>query len=119
MSAGAHVYAPGPVKDLLAAKTYEAGDTLPGGVEAHAAFYPGECVLWIPSHRALVFAESLYGIDGSPRKPPPEWLPEGATVEDFKASLAPLAGLEPEWILTTHGEPIADAASGLHAILGA
>jgi glyoxylase-like metal-dependent hydrolase (beta-lactamase superfamily II) len=92
---------------------------LPGGVEAHDAFYPGECVLWIPSHRALVFAESIYGIDGSPRVPPPDWLPEGATDEDFKASLAPLAALGPEWILPTHGEPIANAASGLRSILGA
>jgi hypothetical protein len=114
---GADVYAPQPLDGVAAARTYELGETLPGGVEAHAAFFPDECALWIPSHRALVFGEILYGVDGGARLPPPEWLPEGVTTADVKERLAPLADLEAEWFLPTHGTPTANAAAVLRSAL--
>jgi hypothetical protein len=116
--AGAEVYAPQPPEGVAGALGYEAGDTLPGGVQALAAFYPGECALWLPEHRALVVGESLYGVDGAVRAPPPEWLPEGASMDDFRAAVAPFADLEPAWLLPAHGEPLPDAAAALRAALG-
>jgi hypothetical protein len=94
-AAGAEVYAPGR-SQISRRPGVRGGRDAPRRRRGPCRLLPGECVLWIPSHRALVFAESLYGIDGSPRMPLPEWLPEGATVEDSKASLAPPAGLEPQ-----------------------
>jgi hypothetical protein len=118
-ASGSRVYAPQPPEGVGAAQTYTHGETLPGGIEAHAAFFPNEYALWIPSHRALVFAESLYGVDGTARPPPTDWFPEGATNDDFKSWMAPLAALEPAWFLPTHGEPLANAAALLRSILDA
>jgi hypothetical protein len=108
---GAPVYAPEPGE--LAATAYGAGESLPGGVEAKEAFYPGEAALWIPAARALMVGESLLGWgNGGVRTPPDTWLPEGVTREDFKTRLHPLLELPIELLLLAHGPPIVDRAHG-------
>jgi glyoxylase-like metal-dependent hydrolase (beta-lactamase superfamily II) len=107
----APVYAPEPGE--LAATAYGVGDSLPGGLVAREAFYPGEASLWIPAARALMVGESLLGwANGRVRTPPDTWLPEGMTREDFKARLHPLLELPIEFLLLAHGPPIVDRARG-------
>lgn len=115
--AGAELWAPAELLASVDVQLYRARVALPGGVEAYSTLYPDEYALWVPSHRALVFGESLYGVDGV-RLPPPEWLPGGRTAEEVKDALAPLLDLEPEWFLPTHGEPAPNASRLLREALG-
>jgi hypothetical protein len=71
----------------------EHGDSRPG-------FYPGERVLWLEEHGALVFGDSF------PAGPiPDDWLPEGKTRADYDAWLSGFRGLPVELVLPTHGDP--------------
>jgi hypothetical protein len=115
---GADVYAPQerhPDREL-AATAYAPGDALPGGVEAKAALFPDEAILWIPAARALMVGESLLG-DGALRTPPDAWLGE-RTQDDVKRALSPLLELPVELLLLGHGEPLAEnARERLRAVL--
>jgi glyoxylase-like metal-dependent hydrolase (beta-lactamase superfamily II) len=108
---GAPVFAPaGSVGRIeTKAQPYEAGATLPGGVEAKPTPYPDEALLWLPGHRSLVSGDLLLG--SPPRICPESWLLDGnhATVG---AALRPLLDLPIERFLPTHGEPVLEDARG-------
>jgi hypothetical protein len=78
---------------------------LPEGIEPKAAFYPGDRMLWLPQHRALVLGDSLMYARAQPDK----WL-GGKTRDEYNAALRPLLDLPFELLLPTHGDPIADNA---------
>jgi glyoxylase-like metal-dependent hydrolase (beta-lactamase superfamily II) len=116
---GAPVLAPAGSLERIqtAAQPYEAGATLPGGIEAKPTPYPDEGLLWLPGHRALVSGDLLLG--SPPRICPESWLADGnhATVGE---ALQPLLALPIERFLPTHGEPVLeDAREALGAALGA
>jgi glyoxylase-like metal-dependent hydrolase (beta-lactamase superfamily II) len=104
----------------------EPGAPGPAGVVAHAIGRPrrGETPLWLPSHRALAFGDALVTTpDGELRMwsyDQDEPRRRAFYRERFAPTLAPLAELEPDHVLVTHGEPIAGAgASALRAALAA
>ncbi len=87
------------------------GDTLPGGVSAHASGKAGEVVFWLPAQRALVVGNVLFaGDDGRPVLCPEKWLPEGTTQEDLRVAVRPLLELAPELLLLSHGKPVLEQA---------
>ena len=91
----------------VVANWFEPGDALPGGVEAYATGLPGEVVLWLPEHRALVPADVIDGTaDGGLCVIPDSWLAEGVTAEGQRESLRPLLDLPIEFVLVSHGEPV-------------
>jgi hypothetical protein len=89
----------------------------PAGVRAFAIGRPrrGERPLWLPTHAALAFGDSIVATpDGDLRI----WVNE--TVDDrrvafyrdrFAPTLAPLLELPVERVLVTHGEPVVDDAA--------
>ena len=115
---GARILAPEKARPFLnceIASTFRAGDSLPGGVQAFAVSGldgPDETVFFLPGVRALVCADALIGAgQGRVRVPPAWWAqntPEGQEryKKEFRASLTPLMELQPEMILTSHGEPV-------------
>jgi glyoxylase-like metal-dependent hydrolase (beta-lactamase superfamily II) len=110
---GTTVWAPAPAARYVARRvsytdTYGGGDdTLPAGIRAHDTGLRGEMVLYLPSHKALVFGDVV--LDGV-RLLPQSWLPKRANLEDLKESLRPLLDEEIELLLLTHGGPVADGA---------
>jgi hypothetical protein len=106
---GAQVLAPaGSIERIeTTAQAYEAGATLPGGIEVKPNPYPDEGLLWLPGHRALVSGDLLLG--SPPRICPESWLLEGnhATVGE---ALRPLLDLPIERFLPTHGDPVLENA---------
>jgi len=83
------------------------GDALPGGVEAYATVLPGEVVLWLPGHQALVPADVILGApEGELCLLPGSWLTEGVTPQAQRDSLLPLLDLPVELVLVSHGEPV-------------
>ncbi len=104
----------------------EPGTPGPAGVVAHAIGRPrrGETPLWLPSHRALVFGDALVTTpEGELRMwsfDPDEPSRRAFYRERFAPTLQPLADLEPEHVLVTHGEPVlGDGAAALRAALAA
>ena len=69
-------------------------------VDSRPGFYPGERVLWLEEHRALVFGDSY---PGGPI--PDEWFPEGQTREGYQAWFTSLLELPVNLLLPTHGDP--------------
>jgi hypothetical protein len=64
-------------------------------------------VLYLPSHRAVVFADVV--LDGV-RLLPDSWLRNDMTKRDVADALRPLLQLELERLLLTHGDPVTDGA---------
>jgi glyoxylase-like metal-dependent hydrolase (beta-lactamase superfamily II) len=86
---------------------FEPGDALPGGVEAYATALPGEVILWLPEHRALVPGDVIDGTaDGGLCVIPDSWLAEGMTAAAQRDALLPLLDLPVELVLVSHGEPV-------------
>ncbi len=93
-------------KRVTVTKTFSPGDTLPAGVESHAAFEPEEAVFWLPSHQALVFGDALLGTPDGGVRVPDDWFPERLTPEMARDALRPLLSLPVEHVLPTHGKPV-------------
>jgi hypothetical protein len=91
---GAHVYAP--------------GDKPPAGVDLLPTYYDEEVAYWIPTHRALVAGDSLFGENGF--RVQDQWLPPNVTREQMHAGLQPLRELPVELVLVTHGDPVTEDA---------
>lgn len=87
--------------------TYSAGDELPAGIRASDVSRLGERVLYLPSHKAVVFGDVV--LDGI-RLLPDGWLRNDMTKKDVADALRPLLDEEIELILLTHGGPVADGA---------
>jgi glyoxylase-like metal-dependent hydrolase (beta-lactamase superfamily II) len=102
-------------KRVAITDTFDPGDPLPAGIEAHR---PREVVFWIPEHRALVAGDVLLGDDGGVRMMPDSWL--GPRPRDvFRANMERLTELPIELLLLTHGEAVPDGAAALRAALDA
>lgn len=101
-------------------RPFRVGEALSGGVQAHRirGLEDSETVYYLPPHRALVFADSLVGVDGGRVRVPPAWwapeTPEGAACyrAEFRASLRPLLDLPVEILLVSHGDPILENGHG-------
>jgi len=106
---GAPVLAPAASLERIETKAqpYEAGATLPGGIEAKPTPAANEALLWLPGHRALVAGDILLG--SPPRICPQSWLGDlpRATVGE---ALRPLLDLPIERFLPTHGDPVLEDA---------
>jgi hypothetical protein len=107
---GSPIHAPAGGDGKLDAELFDAGDALPGGIEAHCATHPGEVTLWIDDVQALVVGDALIVKDGE-LLIPPTWLPENDTVTTVQKRMAPLLELPVELVLTTHGEPVRENGS--------
>ena len=85
---------------------------LPGGVTAHPIGRPRqryEMPLYLPSHKALVFGDSVVEYDGALRV----WAHDKVDAkvkrfyaEKFNPSLEPLLELDFDAVLVTHGDPV-------------
>jgi glyoxylase-like metal-dependent hydrolase (beta-lactamase superfamily II) len=96
---------------------FEAGDPLPGGVQAFDAGDRAEVVYWLPEHRAIVAGDVLLG-EPELRLCPKSWLGKGTTHDDLKAALRPLLELPVERVLVSHGPPVLeDAGAALADVL--
>jgi hypothetical protein len=92
---------------------------LPEGVVAQAGVYPGEAVLWLPQHRAVVVGDCILDRDGELVAVPDSWLPEGSTRASVRAALRPLLELPLDLVLPTHGDPVTTGArEALAAAIG-
>jgi glyoxylase-like metal-dependent hydrolase (beta-lactamase superfamily II) len=80
----------------------ETGTVLPGGLQAvHDGRDRSETPLWIPQHRALVFADDVRGTPDGLRVWDVPWY-EQRTLPAMRALLE----LSVELVLTSHGEPV-------------
>jgi glyoxylase-like metal-dependent hydrolase (beta-lactamase superfamily II) len=85
---------------------FEAGDPLPGGVEAFVARW-SEVVYWLPEHRALVAGDAVLGAEGGGLRLCPEsWTPRGGGHAKVRENLRPVLDLPVERVLVSHGEPV-------------
>ena len=88
----------------------EGGETLDGGIRVHTFGRPqrSEMPFELPSHRALAFGDTVLEIDGQLRV----WAEVDTDrrrawyEERFLPTLRPLAELDLERVLVTHGEPV-------------
>jgi hypothetical protein len=90
-------------------EAFAAGDTLPGDVTPHRIGKPvrHETPLHLPSHDAILFGDAVVGTDDGARV----WSDQDEVTEKlrrfyaerFNPTLQPLAALEPEMLLMTHG----------------
>ncbi len=100
--AAARVWAYAPTEDEVTKRTsvtdtFSAGDSLPGGIEAHGA--GPEALFWLPEHRGIVVGDALLA---APAKPVRVW----SGGDDTRRALRPLLDLPVELILLTHGAPV-------------
>jgi glyoxylase-like metal-dependent hydrolase (beta-lactamase superfamily II) len=109
-SLGRPVWAPPPEGPRdWPAHEFHAGETLPFGMRAYEGLEPVDLVLWIESHGALVFGDTL--IDrGRGLELPDNWGPAGADHAAVLAALRPCLELGVRFALPTHGPP-GDAAA--------
>jgi len=108
---GSTIWAPSdtPKGHVANTHTYGAGDELPEGIRAYDVGTL-ESVLYLPSHRALVFGDVV--LDGV-RICPDSWLEKGMTRKDVAEALRPLLTHEVDLLLLTHGGPVTDDAHRL------
>ena len=102
----AHEPAAAPVGERVRiTDTFGDRDRLPGAVEAIAMNHRDEAAFWLPSHRALVFGDSVLGYDGRASLCPASWLAEGETTSELESSVRRALEHGPELLLLTHGGP--------------
>jgi glyoxylase-like metal-dependent hydrolase (beta-lactamase superfamily II) len=98
-------------------RLYRTPAELPGGVVAYPGPTRSEVVFWIPAHRTLVTGDILHG-DGRRTLTSP-WLTEVQRTR-LPATVAPLAALPVERVLSSHGTPLLrHARAALRAVAGA
>lgn len=118
---GAEIWAYGPAIPHLACAPvhgFDAGDPLPGGLEALDGDGVREVLLWIPDERALVSGDLLIGEPGGVRVCPDSWLPDGADPASVRANLRMALALPIERILVCHGPSVlADGRRALERAL--
>ena len=99
------LYSPASEHDHVESATpYGAGDRLPVGIEALPGLEPVDLVLWIESHRALVFGDTLVDL-GSGLELPDDWGPSGISHSAVRGVLRKCLELPFDLALPTHGRP--------------
>jgi glyoxylase-like metal-dependent hydrolase (beta-lactamase superfamily II) len=89
------------------------GDELPGGLVAlYDGRGRGETPVWVPEHRALVFADALTAPEGELRVWSTPWHQERAV-----PALRALLELPFEHVLVSHGHPVHDRAAYERALV--
>jgi glyoxylase-like metal-dependent hydrolase (beta-lactamase superfamily II) len=104
---------------------FEAGDELPGGIQAFQTARETEVAYWLPDQRSVAIGDVLLGAGAKPHPTPdalrlcPEsWL-DGANHRALKKSLQPWLDLRIERILVSHGDPVLTGAKdALAEVLG-
>jgi glyoxylase-like metal-dependent hydrolase (beta-lactamase superfamily II) len=106
---GSTIWAPAdaPEGHVALTHTYGAGDALPAAIQAHDVGTLGELVLYLPSHKAVLFGDVV--LDGV-RLLPDGWLRNDMSRQDVADALRPLLDEEIELLLLTHGGPVTDDA---------
>jgi hypothetical protein len=102
------------LQDAAGFRPLEPGQTLPGGVTAHAIGRPRryEQPLHLSSHRALAFGDAVVEVDGALRMWADKRVDEKVRrfyAERFAPTLEPLLALDVERVLVTHGEPVLES----------
>jgi hypothetical protein len=93
-------------KRVPVTNTFVHADELPGRVEALAMHHMDEAAFWLPSHKAIVFGDTLLGYDEGVRHCPESWLREGESFTSSKTRLERVVnGKRPRLYLLTHGGP--------------
>jgi glyoxylase-like metal-dependent hydrolase (beta-lactamase superfamily II) len=116
-----HEYCATRLADRSAFQALVGGEMLGGGVRAHSLGQArrAEIPFELPSHRALAFGDTVLGIDGGLRIWPRERDSPEMRVrfeQRLLPALQPLAQLDVERVLVTHGAPaLRDGASKLAA----
>jgi hypothetical protein len=92
-------------------RAFEPGDALPAGASAHRIGKPRrfETPLHLPSHRALVFGDSLVEVDGALRVWSERRVAGEVSAfyrERFNPTFEPLLELDFDRVLVTHGQPV-------------
>jgi len=95
--------------DTVEGHVFSAGSELPFGVEAFPGREPNDVVLWVESVGAVIAGDTIVDF-GQGLEIPPEWLPDGVTLEQVTEGLRPLLELPIEHVLATHGGPSDRAA---------
>jgi hypothetical protein len=118
-----HEHCASRLDDRSAFRPLRGGETLDGGVHAHAIGRPrrAEIPFELPSHRAMAFGDTVLEIDGELRVWPRHRNGERRRTwyeQRFLPTLGALTGLDVEQVLVTHGEPVVrDGARALAASL--
>lgn len=85
-------------------RAIEAPQTLPGGLEARDVVRDDEIAVWLPDHRALLFADvMLRDADGALHMCPESWMRRNGGRARLREALTPLLDLAPEHLLVAHG----------------
>jgi len=92
-------------KRVPVTQSFADGDVLAGGVEAIALHHMDEAAFWLPSHRAVLFGDSVLGYDDRVELSPASWLREGESVEEVESSVSRALEHDPQLLLLTHGGP--------------
>jgi glyoxylase-like metal-dependent hydrolase (beta-lactamase superfamily II) len=94
--------------DASGFRPVKGGETLAGGVRAHAIGRPRrmEVPFEIPSHRALAFGDLVVETGGELRVWQQWETNEAWYANTFLPTIRPLAGLGVERVLVTHGQPV-------------
>lgn len=86
------------------------GDTVAGGIRAHSIGKPRrmEIPFELPSHRALAFGDAVVETGGGTLRVWKQWSTVGADWYEhrFVPTLRPLAELDVDRVLVTHGRPV-------------
>ena len=111
---------PAVAKRLRASKqafaALEPGVPIPGGAVGHSIGKPKrfETPLELPSHEAVVFGDSVVGVEGGLRVWSAKPIDEKVLAfyrDSFNPTLEPLAALDPRRILVTHGPSVLEDGS--------
>jgi glyoxylase-like metal-dependent hydrolase (beta-lactamase superfamily II) len=93
-------------------RAVEPGDVLPGGIRAHGIGFPrprAEQPLELPSHRALALGDAIVEVGGELRvwqATPDTDRKRAWYAERLLPTFRPLAELDVDRVLVTHGEPV-------------
>jgi len=87
-------------------KTFQVGDSLPGGAEAIHMRRLEEVAFWLPEQEAVVIGDTILGHGERAALCPPTWVRKSETFEPARAAVRELMDRNPATLLLTHGGPM-------------